>query len=43
MGEVEVAAFLSYLAVRRSVSPATQNQALGAQLFLYREVLEQRL
>ena len=31
--------FLTDLAVRRNVSAATQNQALNALLFLYREVL----
>src|SRR4051812_27997752 len=39
MGAVEVAAFLSSLATRRQVAAATQNQALAAILFLYREVL----
>ncbi len=39
MGEVEVRAFLTDLAVRRQVVAATQNQALNALLFLYREVL----
>jgi integron integrase len=43
MGEQEVAAFLSDLAVRGRVSASTQNQALGALLFLYREVLERPL
>jgi site-specific recombinase XerD len=31
--------FLSWLAVDRHVSASTQNQALSAVLFLYREVL----
>lgn len=31
--------FLTYLAIKRKVSPATQNQAFSALLFLYREVL----
>jgi integron integrase len=39
MGEAEVRAFLTDLAVRRQVGAATQNQALNALLFLYREVL----
>lgn len=39
MGKVEVEAFLTSLAVTRNVSAATQNQALSALLFLYREVL----
>ncbi len=36
----EVEAFLKYLAVDRKVSGSTQNQALAAVLFLYREVLK---
>ncbi len=43
MGEAEVTAFLSDLAVRRRVAAATQNQALSALLFLYKEVLGQEL
>src|ERR671914_73400 len=39
MGAKEVGAFLSHLAVGRSVSASTQTQALSALLFLYREVL----
>ena len=39
MGPAEVEAFLSDLAVRGQVSASTQNQALSALLFLYREVL----
>ena len=39
MGEVEVRAFLTDLAARRQVGASTQNQALNALLFLYREVL----
>lgn len=39
MGAPEVEAFLSYLATHRNVSASTQNQALAALLFLYREVL----
>jgi hypothetical protein len=35
--------FLTDLAVRRRVSASTQNQALGALLFLYREVLKRRV
>jgi hypothetical protein len=37
MGSAEVNAFLSHLAVDLNVSPSTQNQALSALLFLYRE------
>ena len=40
MGKEEIEAFLTYLAVRRAVSPSTQNQALQALLFLYRHVLD---
>lgn len=43
MGKEEVEAFLTYLAVRRGVSPSTQNQALQALLFLYRNVLQVEL
>ena len=39
MGEKEILAFLAYLAKERHVSASTQNQALSAILFLYREVL----
>ena len=40
MGAPEVEAFLSHLAVERSVSASTQNQAKSALLFLYKEVLQ---
>jgi integron integrase len=43
MGAPEVEDFLSSLAVRNQVAAATQNQALAAVLFLYREVLEIKL
>ena len=39
MAESEIAAFLTHLAVDRKVSASTQNQALSALLFLYRQVL----
>ena len=39
MGAAEVEAFLSGLATRDDVAASTQNQALSALLFLYREVL----
>lgn len=39
MGAAEVEAFLTELAVKRNVSASTQNQALSALLFLYKEVL----
>ncbi|MBD3367534.1 MAG: integron integrase, partial [Candidatus Eisenbacteria bacterium] len=41
MGPWHVREFLSHLAVDRHVSPSTQNQALSAIVFLYKEVLEQ--
>ena len=40
MGKPEVIAFLTHLAVQRNVAASTQNQALSAILFLYRDVLE---
>ncbi len=43
MAEREVAAFLSDLALRGQVAPATQNQALNALVFLYDAVLEKPL
>lgn len=43
MGGPEVERFLSLLAMRGKVAPSTQNQALSALLFLYREVLGLRL
>jgi integron integrase len=39
MGETEINAFLTHLAVDGKVSSSTQNQALSAILFLYRRVL----
>jgi integron integrase len=39
MGAAEVEQFLTHLAVAGRVSASTQNQALGALLFLYRDVL----
>jgi hypothetical protein len=39
MGAAEVTAFLTSLAVQDKVAASTQNQALSALLFLYREVL----
>jgi integron integrase len=41
MGSQEIAAFLTHLAVQRNVAASTQNQALCALLFLYKEVLHQ--
>src|SRR5262245_27026875 len=39
MGASELTAFLTALAVRDRVAASTQNQALNALLFLYREIL----
>jgi len=39
MGGPEVEAFLSDLATAKNVAASTQNQALSALLFLYRQVL----
>ena len=39
MGPSEIKLFVTYLALNRKVGPSTQNQALGALLFLYRRVL----
>jgi integron integrase len=39
MGEAEINAFLTYLAVECKVSASTQNQALAGLLFLYRSVI----
>jgi integron integrase len=43
MGEAEINAFLTHLAVNENVSASTQNQALAALLFLYRHVLAREL
>jgi integron integrase len=43
LGAQEVTAFLNHLALERRVSAATQNQALAALLFLYKEVLSEPL
>jgi integron integrase len=40
MGATEVRAYLTHLAVDRKVSASTQNQALQALLFLYKQILE---
>jgi integrase len=39
MGASEITAFLSALAIRDTAAASTQNQALSALLFLYRDVL----
>ncbi|NET39272.1 MAG: integron integrase [Cyanothece sp. SIO1E1] len=43
MGSAEIEAFLSHLAVKEHVAASTQNQALCALLFLYRDVLKLEL
>lgn len=43
MGATEVVEFLTHLAVERRVAASTQNQALSAIVFLYREVLGREL
>jgi integron integrase len=43
MGAAEIGEFLNDLAVRGRVAASTQNQALSALLFLYREVLKVEL
>jgi integron integrase len=43
MGEQEVTVFLTHLARDGGVATSTQNQALSALLFLYKEVLRQEL
>ena len=43
MGETEINAFLTHLAVKKKVSSSTQNQALSALLFLYRHVLDREV
>jgi hypothetical protein len=43
LGGAEVEGFLTHLAVERHVSASTQNQALAALLFLYRDVLRLQL
>lgn len=43
MGAAEIEQFLSSLAVQEHVAASTQNQALSALLFLYREVLRQEV
>lgn len=43
LGAEELTQYLSHLAVQRNVAASTQNQALNAILFLYREVLRVEL
>jgi hypothetical protein len=43
MGEAEIGRFLTALATTLKVSASTQNQALNALLFLYKEVLNKQI
>ena len=43
MGEPEIQAFLTHLATERKVAASTQNQALSALIFLYRNVIHKEL
>src|SRR5213596_1614353 len=43
MGEEEIAAFLSHLAIDQGVAASTQNQAFSALLFLYQQVLDRKV
>ena len=43
MGQVEIEAFLTHIAVEGKVAASTQNQAFNAILFLYHDVLNQTL
>lgn len=43
MGKDEIVQYLTHLAVNKKVSPGTQNLALSAILFLYRDVLKLEL
>lgn len=43
MGEKELSEFISYLAVKKNVAASTQNQALNAIVFLYKQVLNREL
>jgi integron integrase len=43
LGQKNVEDFLTYLAVSRNVSASTQNQALSAILFLYRNIVNKKI
>ncbi|WP_205601929.1 phage integrase N-terminal SAM-like domain-containing protein, partial [Enterobacter hormaechei] len=43
MGNSEIERFLNHLAVNRQVSAATQNQALCAIIFMYRNVIKREI
>ena len=42
-GEKKIEVFLTHLAVNKNVSPSTQNQAMNALVFLYKQVLKKQL
>ena len=42
-GEAKIEAFLTLLAGDKAVSPSTQNQAMNALVFLYKQVLKKPL
>ena len=42
-GEAKIEAFLTDLAISKHVAAATQNQAMNALVFLYKQVLDQPL
>jgi site-specific recombinase XerD len=42
-GEAKIEQYLTHLAVNGNVSPATQNQAMNALIFLYKKVIKQTL
>jgi len=42
-GEAKIEAYLTHLAVDKTVAPSTQNQAMNALVFLYKHVLKQPL
>jgi hypothetical protein len=41
MGGTEVQVFITYLATERNLSASSQNQALSANLFFYKNILQQ--
>lgn len=43
LGEAEIKKYLEYLAIKQHVSSSTQNQALCAIVFLYKNVLKKKL
>jgi hypothetical protein len=43
MGATELSLFLNHLATERNVAASTQNQALNAIVFLYKQVLQKEI